>query len=119
MERYAVGHTAVQCGVVSPCGDYVVFGTNFGSLYAFALDALINSPPSIVPTSYFNVSCGYNVHCLLSKNDHIWVGATGCVLVIPWASIRSRNKEMKKIPLHMVYPALQMPSVIFFTAFIK
>ncbi|VDM33840.1 unnamed protein product [Hydatigera taeniaeformis] len=65
----------------------------------------------MAPSSYCNIPCGYNVHCLLSKNDHIWIGATGCVLVTSWADIRSKKKELKKIPLDMIQPALQMPSV--------
>ena len=112
MNKFLLAHTVVQFSVLSECKDFAALGTNFGFLYVISLRNLVDSPNSRLSfLLHLTVPCRSSVLSLLTKNDYIWIGVSGCVIAISWSDIKSKKIEMKTIQFPLIQSAFELPSV--------
>ena len=118
MDKSLAAHTSVLCSLLSPCKDYAAFGTNFGSLCIISLKTLVDNPTSNISSLlHLNIPCRHSVLCLLSKNDYIWIGVSGCVLATSWSDVKSKKIGLKTIQFPPIQSAFEVPSVMYFLEF--
>ncbi|VDQ03984.1 unnamed protein product [Trichobilharzia regenti] len=82
-----LAHTLVLSSVSSPCGNFLIFGTNTQKLLIYSLcslscDAQIEGKPQCI----INVKKAKSIYSLCFAKDYVFCGTVGLIIIYKWTS---------------------------------
>ncbi|KAM7539506.1 hypothetical protein Aperf_G00000047182 [Anoplocephala perfoliata] len=117
MNRHALAHISAQCCAISPCKNYVVFGTNFGTLIIIPLASFkCCNKQEDSELKVLTVPHGSSVYSLMTKFDYLWIGIKGAIVAVSWANIQCFKQEFKTIPFEINLPPYEVAIVTSLTS---
>lgn len=85
--RFALAHVCVTNCAISPCGEFVVLSTNFGSLIVIPIDCFKSTNVDESKLKTYYISNPSNIYSLLTKSKYLFLGVKGAVLVLEWSKL--------------------------------
>ncbi|CAH8852705.1 unnamed protein product [Trichobilharzia szidati] len=82
-----LAHTLILSSVSSPCGNFLIFGTNTQRLLIYSLcslscDAQIEGKPQCI----INVKKAKSIYALCFAKDYVFCGTVGLIIIYKWTS---------------------------------